>query len=485
VRRRTSVALAGLLAAGALWPAAASAHGIVQRSDLPVPEWLFGWAAAVVLVVSFVALAVLWPEPKLRDDGWRSLPAVLGRVLASRAVEVLCGAVGVFLLGVVVWSGFEGTQTPTANFAPTFVYVIFWIGLVPVSVLFGDVFRAFNPWRAIGRAVAWVAQGAARTELPAPFAYPERLGRWPAATGIFAFATLELVKSGGDKPETVAVAALVYSAVTFVAMALYGVDAWIARGEAFSVYFNLFSRLSPLEIRDGRLGFRRPLSGLPPLDAVPGTVALVAVMIGSVTFDGAAEAPLWTGIAPDIADFFRSLGLSPEHALEGSFFVGLVAAVLIVYCLYRLGIAGARSVGGGFGANRLAGAFVHSLVPIALAYVSAHYLTLLLYQGQAVVALGPLPELGFLASDPLGDGSDYFGTAGHTINYGVIGATATWYWQVGFVVAGHVAGLTLAHDKAISLYDRAKLAVRSQYWMLAVMVGFTSLALWLLSQANT
>jgi hypothetical protein len=198
-------------------------------------------------------------------------------------------------------------------------------------------------------------------------------------------------------------------------------------------------------------------------------------MIGSVTFDGAAEAPLWTGIAPDLADRFRSLGLSPEHALEAAFAVGLIAAVALIYGLYRLGVAGARTVGGGLTTRRIASAFVHSLVPIAFAYVAAHYLTLLLYQGQAIA---------FLASDPLGDGSDYFGTAGRAIDYGVIGATATWYWQVGIVITGHVAGLTLAHDRALVLYDRARLAVRSQYWMLAVMVGFTSLALWLLSQAN-
>ena len=476
MRCRAAALLAALVAVWALSPPVASAHGIVQRSDLPVPEWLFGWAAAAVLVISFVALAVLWPEPKLREDGWRPLPTHIGRLLTSAAVDVLCGAAGVFLLGVVVWSGLDGTQTPTANFAPTFVYVIFWIGLVPVSVVFGDVFRAFNPWRAIGRATAWIASTAARTELPAPLTYPERLGRWPAAAGILGFATLELVISGGDKPETVAAATLVYSAITFVAMALYGVDAWSDRGEAFSVYFNLFSRLSPLERRGRRVGLRRPLSGLPPLDAVPGTVPLVAMMIGSVTFDGAAEAPIWTSIAPHIADFFRSLGLSPEHALEAAFFVGLLAAVMTVYGLYRLGIAGARTVGGGFSANRLAGAFVHSLVPIALAYVAAHYLTLLLYQGQGAV---------FLASDPLGNGSDYFGTANSSIDYGVMGATATWYWQVGFVIAGHVAALTLAHDRALSLYDRAALAVRSQYWMLGVMVCFTSLALWLLSQANT
>jgi hypothetical protein len=451
------------------------AHGLVARSDLPIPEWLFGWAAAMVLVVSFVALAVLWPDPRLQQEGWRPLPRGLGRALAARPMEIICGAIGVFLLGAVVYTGFRGTQSSTANFAPTFIYVIFWLALVPASVLLGDVFKAFNPWRAVGRTVGWVARGAARGELPAPLAYPRWLGHWPAAAGIFAFAAMELVASNGDRPEDLAIATLIYSALTFVAMALYGVETWTQRGEAFSVYFNLFSRLSPIETRDGVVGYRKPLSGLPALKVLPGTVPLLAVMIGSVTFDGASEAPLWTGIAPDISQFFQDLGLAPRRALELAFLLGLSAAILLVYGFYRLGVAGARSVGGGFSTGRLAGAFVHTLVPIALAYVAAHYLTLLLFQGQSIA---------FLASDPLGDGADLFGTADTQIDYGVIGANATWYWQVGLVVAGHATALTLAHDRALAIYDDARLAVRSQYWMLAVMVGFTSLALWLLSQAN-
>ncbi len=452
----------------------AHAGELIGRSDLPIPEWLFGWAAAMVLVISFVALAILWPEPKLEGDRWRPLPG--GRVLGSRVVEIVCGAIGIGLLGAVVYTGLEGTQSPAANFAPTFVFVIFWIGLVPASVLFGDVFRAFNPWRALGRAVGWAAGRVVRSGLPAPLAYPERLGHWPAAAGVFAFAVLELVRSGGDQPDTVAVATLIYSAITFIAMALYGVEAWSARGEAFSVYFNLFARISAFETRDRVLGVRPPLAGLAHLEAGAGTAALLAVMIGTVTFDGAGEAPIWTGISPDLTRFFGDLGLSPQPAFELTFLIGLTVAILLVAGLYRLGVLGARSVGGGFSAERLSRAFVHSLVPIALAYVMAHYMTYLLFRGQAIV---------FLASDPLGDGSDLFGTATTQIDYGVIGATATWYWQVAFVVAGHAAGLTLAHDRALALYDDAKLAVRSQYWMLAVMVGFTSLALWLLSQANT
>ena len=450
-------------------------HGISVRSDLPIPEWLFGWAAAMVLVVSFVALAVLWPEPRLQKRTWRPLPGGMGRFFGSRPVEIACGTIGVLLLGLVILCGLRGVDVPEANFASLFVYIAFWVGLVPVSVLFGDVFRAFNPWRAIGRATAWVAQRLSRGDLPQPLPYPERLGRWPAAIGLFAFTALELVYADGDQPEPVAIAALLYSALTFIGMALYGVERWTDRGEAFSVYFNLFSRLSPVETRDREVGLRRPLSGLPSLEMLPGTVAVLAVMIGTVTFDGASEAPLWSGISPDIASFFGDLGLSPQRAFELAFLVGLTGAVLLVAGFYWLGILGAKSVGGGFSAKRLANEFVHSLTPIALAYVAAHYFTLLVFDGQRMF---------YVVSDPLGRGSDLFGTAGTQPDLGWIGANAIWYWQVGFVVLGHVAALILAHDRALALYADAKQAVRSQYWMLAIMVGFTSLALWLLSQAN-
>ena len=324
-------------------------------------------------------------------------------MLTSAPVEIVCGAIGLFLLGVVVWSGLSGIQVGPANFATVFIYVTFWVGLVPLSVLFGDVFKAFNPWRAAGRAVAWVAQRAAGGSLPAPLQYPDWLGRWPAAAGIFLFAVLELVSGNGDVPENVAIAALVYSALTWIAMALYGVDAWIERGEAFSVYFNLFSRISPFERRDGEIGLRPPLGGLPSLPQLPGTVPLLAVMIGTVSFDGFSETPPWNDITPDLARFFEDLSLSPQRALEATFLVGLIGAVLVIYLLYRLAILGVRSAGGGYDASTLANRFIHSLVPIAFAYVAAHYLTLLLYDGQRTWSL---------ASNPLGEsGTDYFGTA--------------------------------------------------------------------------
>jgi hypothetical protein len=473
--RRVAIAAAALALLGTLLaPTIAVAHGLVGRADLPIPEWLFAWAAAVVMVVSFVALATLWQEPKLEEDsGFRPAPDWLSYTLVNGATEVAAGAIGVFLLGVTIWSGIAGTQLATANFAPTFIYVIFWVGLVPASVLFGDVFRAFNPWRAIARTAGFVTSRVAGP-LPKPFAYPVWLGRWPAAATIFGFAWVELAWVNGQDPSALAIAALVYSVLTLLATAVFGTEAWFRRGEGFSVYYNLFSRISAVEVRHGRLGFRRPLSALCRLDPVPGTVAMLIVVLGTVAFDGASEGPQWSKLAPHVQDFFGKLGFSPGNALELAFTVGMVIGLAVIASIYLLGIVGVRTIDRRpFG--DVARTYVHTLVPIAAVYVIAHYFSFLMYNGQSIV---------FLASDPLGRGWDLFGTAGRSIDYGVISAKGIWYVQVGVLVAGHVAGLILSHDRALALYEKARVATQSQYWMLAVMVGFTTFGLWLLSQAN-
>jgi hypothetical protein len=198
-------------------------------------------------------------------------------------------------------------------------------------------------------------------------------------------------------------------------------------------------------------------------------------MIGTVTFDGLSQGPAWTSLRGDLVDAFTSLGVSAGGAPQWASTVGLLFCVALIAAFYALGISGARSVGGRFGEAELRRQFVHTLVPIAAVYVAAHYFTFLIFEGQGVI---------YLASDPFGQGWDLFGTSSVGIDYGLIGQTATWYVQVAFVLCGHVAGLVLAHDRALSLYDEVKTAVRSQYWMLGVMVGFTSLALWLLAQAS-
>jgi hypothetical protein len=201
---------------------------------------------------------------------------------------------------------------------------------------------------------------------------------------------------------------------------------------------------------------------------VAGSTALLIVGIGTTTFDGFSNGPVWASLGPDLTDFFGGGTVGIE--LAGT--VGLIGCILAIGGFYRLGINGMETVGKGHDTRELRRSFAHTLIPIAFAYMLAHYFSLLIYQGQA---------LGYLISDPLGNGSNLFGTASQGIDYSVISSTGIWYVQVAALVCGHVAGLTLAHDRALATYDNVKEATRSQYWMLVVMVGFTSLGLWLLS----
>jgi hypothetical protein len=457
-------------------------HALVGRQDLPIPEWLFAWAAAFVLIISFFALTVLWHRSRFEETGWRALAPWVSKALLNRGVEVLCGALGVFLLGLTVWAGLNGTEAPDRNFSVTFVFVTVWLGFVALSVVFGDVFRAFNPWRAIGRATGGLFKAVAGQQAPAPLAYPERWGRWPAAGGLVAFVWLELVYGAGGfqtvglTPHTVAVATLVYSAYTFVAMALFGTERWIERGETFSVYFHMFSTLAPFEVRDGAVGLRRPLSAAGRWVAeAPGSVALVLLTIGATTFDGASEGTLSEPILT-VQGWFDDLGLGPLTALRVTNSIFLALSLAFVAGLYWAGIYGMHTVRAKLATAELGRLFAHAFIPIALAYLVAHYFSLVLFQEQA--------QFTFLLSDPLGDGSDIFGTAGSGIDYGAISANGIWYVQVAALVIGHVTALVLGHDRALKVYGDTRLAARSQYWMLALMVGFTSLGLFLLSQSN-
>ena len=468
LRRTTLLALAPIAAALVL-PAAASAHGLVGKQDLPIPKWLFAWAAAIVLVASFVGLAALWQQPRLKDIRERALftlPLV-------RAWEILAGAFGVFVFAVTIYAGLRGIQNPQANLMPTMVFVIFWVGVPFASFVFGDVFAAFNPWRAVGRATGWVVGRLGSPVEPLP--YPERIGRWPAALGILAFAWIELAYTSRDDPSALAVLALVYFGIQLIGMALYGERQWSQNADAFGVYFRLFGKLAPLQWRDGRVSLRPPGTAIVGLDTVAGTLALIITSIGTTSFDGFSQGSIWNSIVNDLISFFGDIGVGGQTKFELASTVGLFAVVAILAAFYHLGIWGMRSADPTHSIPELARTFAHTLVPIAFAYLFAHYFSLLAYQGQALV---------YLASDPLGHGSDLFGTANTTIDYSWIGATGIWYLQVAALVGGHVTGLVLAHERALVTYRDGRVATRSQYWMLAVMVGFTSLALWLLSVAS-
>jgi hypothetical protein len=437
------------------------AHGIVGRADLPIPEAVFGAAAAAVLVVSFAALASLWSSPRLQSWPERRLLCV------PVAVDVVLGMLGVLVLVATAWAGLAGTENERDNLAPTVVYVAFWVGVPFASLLLGDVWRVISPWRAIGRATGWLAARIGGDELPAPLAYPERLGRWPAAAGVIAFGICELCWATAREPAPLAVLMLIYVVAMLVGMSLYGVEAWTRNADAFGVYFGLFAALAPLARRERLLFARPPVVGAGGIAGGAGAAAVLLAGIGTTAFDGASQGTLFNDALPHLQDFFTGLGASEPRALELGFVVGLFVVVGVVALIWRAALAGMP--------GRPGAALVHSLAPILAAYVVAHYFSLLVYNGQ---------DLARLVSDPLGDGSDLFGTASSTIDYGVVSATQIWYVQVGALVLGHVAALVLAHDRALVVYGSHRDATRSQLVMLVLMVCFTCLGLWLLSAAN-
>ena len=448
------------------------AHGIGGVRDLPVPAWLFFWGAALVLVVSFVLLGALWRRPLLdRHAEGRAVAGRLSRLVLSRALRVALQALSAGLLALVFAAALVGDTDPFRNLAPTWVYVIFWLGLPFLSALLGDVWRVLSPWRAVADAAVWARERSGREARPLA-AYPEQLGRWPAAVLLFAFAALELAYSDPSSPRALAFAIALYSYVTWFGFAAFGREAWSERGEAFAVLFGLFARIAPFAAREGRLVLRWPLTGLAGRDAVPGTVAFLAVMLGTVGFDGFSRASAWQDLLADVEGPYvlENTGLA-DLLVSGVNLLGLVAFVGLVAGAYLLACAAARSL---VNAPRsLVPDFLLGLVPIAFVYLVAHYFSLFVIQGQFAIPL---------LSDPFGKGWDLLGTADYVPDLAPFSPNTVWYVQAGSLVAGHVAGLAVAHDRAVALFRERDAALRSQYAMLALMALLTVGGLWLLSR---
>ncbi len=457
------------------------AHALASRQDLPIPAWLFAWAASIVLIASFFALSAAWRKPQFEDERRRPLGERLSAALAGPPAQVLCGTVGVLLLGFAIYAGLHGTEAPDRNFALTFLFVTCWLGFPFLSAFLGDVFRPFNPWRAVGRA-AGAGFRAIAGQRAAQLPYPERLGRWPAAIGLLATVWLEVVygASGGVTvglaPHACAVAALVYSGYALAMMALFGTEEWCERGEVFSVYFGMFGRLGVFGSRDGRLYRRRPFSATTHWAAIPGSAAVVIASIASTSFDGAQEGA-YKGAIESVFEWLADRGMELTGALHLTDTIFMLATFAAVGLVYQLGVRGMRTVPGAPAFRKLRSGFAHTLIPIALAYLVAHYFSLFFFQEQA--------QFTYILSDPLGTGhTDLFGTANNLVDYKILSANAIWYVQVAALVIGHVIGLMLAHDRALVYWPDYKRATASQYWMLAVMVAFTCFGLYLLSVAN-
>ena len=448
------------------------AHGIGGIRDLPIPESYFFVTAAVVLVVSFVLLVALWKRPQLeRRVVGRALPSLLSAIVLSRALRIVLQALSVVVFTAVLVSAAFGTTIELSNLAPTFVYVVFWLGLPLLSVLLGNVWRVLSPWRAIADGVVWTLElrgGNARPLLE----YPRRLGCYPAAGALLAFVALELAYTRPSAPRMLAIAIALYTYWALGGMAVYGREAWTSGGEGFAVAFGLLARMAPFAVRDRRLAVRWPLTGLGGAERTIGTVTFVAVMLGSTSFDGFSRTQKWQNLIEHLRGKLVDQPVRvADLAVTLVNVAGLVAFVGLVALTYLAAVEAARRLVRE--QRSLVPEFVLSLVPIAFAYVVAHYFSLFVEYGQFAI---------LLASDPLGRGWNLFGTADYQPNLTILTPNKVWYVQVGALVVGHVAGLAVAHDRAVALFERRGDALRSQLPLLALMVLYTVGGLWVLSR---
>ena len=465
--RATITAAATAATLLALAPGAA-AHGVQGRAETPIPISAFFWVAGAVLVVSFAVLGLGWSRPRLTTVPWRPAPSWLGRIATSPVTLWLARGLVLAAFALVLVAAAFGSTRLSENIAPLTIFVVWWAGLVPVSVVFGNVWQAVNPWVTIARL--------ARLPDETRHEPPRGMGWWPAAVLLVLWAWIELVYPTAGRPRLITALVIAYTLLTLGGMARYGVARWLERGEAFSVYTRVLATLSPVEVRDGRLGFRPPLVGVTRLSSGPAVVAFIVVLIGTVTFDGLSGSRFWEERDVIAAQRLIERGIDSFTAGIIVATIGLVVTLAIVLAAYE-GCSGmAARLGGwrdGGDSGRGAVALAHSLVPIALAYVVAHYFTLFVFQSQDLIRL---------ASDPLGRGADLFGTADHRIDFQLVSPNAIWGVQVAAIVIGHVAALALAHDRALELGDGHRAAIRSQAPMLVLMVTLTVAGLWSLSE---
>lgn len=509
MRWRATFLLLGVLMVPALFaPRSVEAHGFGQRYDLPVPLWLYLYGAAAAVILSFAAVALFVGQgrapgryPRFNLLQLRSFR----RVFVSRLFLGVLRLLSVVLFLLVIVSGLFGQQSPAFNFAPTFVWIVWWVGLSFFTALVGNLWPLINPWAILfDWADAWARRAGGALDGQTP--YPARWGVWPALILYFAFVWVEIVFEGAPTPANIATLALVYSLVTWAGMLRYGKDAWLRGGEAFAVFFGILARFAPTELRvhdpalcrdcpgrcggaaDGCVDCAACFAWADPADRELNLrpwgigllrdeevgldrLAFVVFMLASVTFDGLVVTAFWAQVQTILYPALGWLGRYEYFLVQT---LGVLVLPALFLALYLTSCALARRFGGGTSdARPLATAFIYALVPIALAYQVAHYLSYLLIQGQRIIPL---------LSDPLGLGWDLFGTADYTVWVGIISARTAWYVQVEAIIVGHVLAVYLAHVIALRRFPTARRALRSQVPMLALMVLYTVSSLWILSQ---
>ena len=496
--RKTILITAIVVVATAMAMSPVYAHGFGERYDLPLPLNLFMVAAAAAVAASFVVIGLFVNKPpgEFRYPTLNLLAVpVLGAVLRSKVFTCAFKLIGVAVFLLLIATSLFGVNKPVENFSPTFVWIIWWVGMGYICALLGNLWMLVNPWRTMFEWVEGFLAGEDDGD-EGLLNYPESWGVWPAVILFFIFAWLENVYNGAQAPFKLGLFILVYSAITWSGMLLFGKHVWLRSGEAFSVLFGLFARFSPTEIatsgddemescvdslecfqhadpNERQFNLRPYAVGLATRGVVSASMAVFVILtLATVTFDGISETSAWLNVQDALHPVISPLPVDTFGTIDT---LGLLFIPVLFLTVY-LGFSWVLRLFEGTADTPVfdvAKVFVLSLVPIALAYNMAHFISLLAIQGQGIIPL---------LSDPFGFDWDLFGTAGYLIDITIISPGFVWWVSIIAIVLGHILSVYIAHIISLRRMPTSALAVKSQYPMLALMIVYTATSLWIIAQ---
>ena len=442
------------------------AHGLGGSGDLPVPYMYAMVGAAWALTFTFALVAFAWRRPRFDPEKpGRPLPKAVTTLVDARATRWVAAGLALVFAVWAVLAGVWGPQSESNGLLGAF-YVLLWVGLVALSLAFGPVWRVISPMRTVYLLLRRITPR--RFGRPGRLRYPEGWGYRPAAVGLFAFVWMELASPNSASLPWVRTWLLIYVVAMLVGAWVCG-QRWLARADPFGVYSMAVSRLCAFRRNPdtGRIVVGNPFDHLPSLPVRPGVVVLLAVLLGSTAFDSYSSSPTWRGFADRLT---RAFGLAPQLSSSALRTIGLIVFISVVAVTFSLA---ARTTGGVDAEQRraLPGQMAHSLIPIVVGYIFAHYLSYLVERGQQAV---------FALADPLGRGWNPLGLAHSHVAYVLsMHPPVLAGIKVGCVVTGHIVAVVAAHDKALRLLPAGH-QLTGQLTMMLVMVGYTFTGLYLL-----
>lgn len=431
-----------------LLPNSVSAHGIGQVYALPVPLKYYLLGAGLAVAFSFFIIALfLNKKHDLGNDKIFTLPWLPAILKTTKVVSI-------FLLLLVVFAGVVGRQNPTGNFASMFFWIYFLLGMGILSIFIGNIWDKINPWKIITN---WVHSDSQKSTREVP-----------RAVGIILLLSLfwwELVSGVSFVPRILGMILALYTLVNLIMAKVY-VD-WYEKGEVFSILFGFIGRLAHFRIGENNSSIKA-LNENKKLDGGMQDwlmLGVASILLAGASFDSLKESVMWF-------NWVKALGFST--ASKPAETIGLILVPVFFLLTYLLAIwIVQKLVGKNYQIGTLARKFVVSLIPIAFGYTLAHNFSLFVVTA---------PRLFAVISDPFGFGWNLFRTSQYIQRDLILGAKAVWFIEIGFIILAHIIGVIYAHVIALNIFKDSKLALRTQYPMALLMVGYTVLTLWLLSQ---